>query len=90
MSPKSFTFKLTVPKAPQAVALVTDVATHAVTYAELGADLGPAFVDRVTAIATIVLQTPDKLPSCLIVVTSDEAALTFTIGQETVSQPHAA
>jgi hypothetical protein len=89
MSPKSFTFKLTVPRDPQMAAVVADVATHAVGYAELNAAAGADFVARVSAAAAAALGTPGD-PALQIVVTSDAAALTFALGAESVSATHAA
>jgi hypothetical protein len=86
MSPKSFTFKLTVPRDPAAVPVVTDVANHAVTYAEMDAAAGAACVGRVTAAATDALKSADPTASCLIVVTGDAEGLSFTLGADTVSQ----
>ena len=88
MSPKEFTFKLTVPRDPHAAAIVAEVASHAVRYAELDASSGADFVTRVTAATATALGTPGA--ACAIVVTSDAAALTFTIGAESVSAPHSA
>jgi hypothetical protein len=86
MSPKSFTFKLTVPRDPRAVPVVTDVASHAVTYAEMAAAAGAGFVARVTVAATTALGSAGSNASCLIVVTGDVEGLTFAIGADTVSQ----
>ncbi|MFA5909367.1 MAG: hypothetical protein WC815_11365 [Vicinamibacterales bacterium] len=88
MSPKAFTFKLTVPKDPQVVAIVADVAAHAVTYAELNAEAGAGFVERVRAAAAAAMQAPGGPASCHIEVTSDATSLTFTIGTESVSAHH--
>ena len=88
MSPKDFTFRLTVPSDPHAAAIVADVAGHAVRYAELDAAAGADFVIRVTAATAVALGTPGA--ACVIIVTSDAAALTFTIGAESVSAPHSA
>lgn len=86
MSPKSFTFKLTVPRDPRAVPVVTDVASHAVTYAEMDAAAGAGFVERVTAAATTALESAVSNASCVIVVTGDAEGLTVAIGADTVSQ----
>lgn len=88
MSPKSFTFKLTVPRDPQLAAIVADVATHAASYAELDAAAGADFVARVRAAAVTVLTAPG--PALQVVVTSDSAALTFTLDADIVSVAHAA
>jgi hypothetical protein len=89
MSPKSFTFKLTVPRDPAAVPVVTDVAHHAVTYAEMDAEAGAGFVSRVNAAATAALTSADSAASCQIVVTGDADGLSFTIGADVVSQRRA-
>ncbi len=89
MSPKSFTFKLTVPRDPQVAAIVADLANHAVGYAELEATAGADFVARVSAAASAALQLSGQ-PALLIVVTSDATALTFALGAEIVSINHAA
>jgi len=88
MSPKSFTFKLTVPRDPHAEPIVASVAGHAVTYAELDAAAGTDFVTRVTAAAAKALSAPGP-PSIHIVVTGDATALTFAIDAESVSAKHA-
>jgi hypothetical protein len=89
MAPKSFTFKLTVPRDPQMAAIVADVANHAVGYAELDAATGADFVSRVSAAAAAVLGAPGQ-PALQIVVTSDATALTFALDDESVSARHAA
>lgn len=88
MFPKSFTFKLTVPRDPQVAAIVADVAGHAVGYAGITAEAGADFVARVGAAAATALATSG--PALLIVVTSDSASLTFTLDTTTVSIPHTA
>jgi hypothetical protein len=88
MSPKSFTFKLTVPRDPQVAAIVADVASHAAGYAELTAAATADFVARVRATAATALAASG--PALLIVVTSDSAALSFALDAETVSIPHTA
>ena len=89
MSPKSFTFKLTVPRDPQLAVIVADVANHAVGYAGLDAAAGAGFVARVSAAAAAALQLSGQ-PALLIVVTSDATALTFAVDAESVSINHAA
>jgi len=88
MSPKSFTFKLTVPRDPKVAAIVADVAGHAVGYAGITAEAGADFVARVGAAAATALATSG--PALLVVVTSDSASLTFTLDTTTVSIPHTA
>jgi len=89
MSPKSFTFKLTVPRDPQLAAIVADVATHAVGYAEIGPEAGADFVARVAAAAHRALAStaPDTVQ---ILVASDATALTFEFDADIVSVLHAA
>ena len=89
MSPKSFTFKLTVPRDPHAEPIVAAVAGHAVTYAELSAAAGADFVTRVTAAAVKVLSAPGQ-SSIQIVVTGDATVLSFAIDADSVSVKHAA
>jgi hypothetical protein len=86
MSPKEFTFTLTVPRDPHAAPLVADVASHAVRYAEMEAATGADFVTRVTAAFAAALGTPGG--ACAIVVTGDATALTFAMGAVMVSAPH--
>ena len=88
MSPKSFTFKLTVPRDPHAAPIVADVAGHAVTYSGLDAATGADFVTRVMAAADKALAASGQ-PSLLMVVASDAVALSFVIAAEAVSVNHA-
>lgn len=89
MSPKSFTFKLTVPRDPQMAAVVADMASHAVGYAELNAETGADFVARVSAAAAAVLGTPAGT-ALNIVVTSNATELTFALDAQSVSVAHSA
>jgi len=89
MSPKSFTFTLTVPRDPEALTIVSVVAGHAVTYAGMDAATGADFVSRVGAAAATAIQAPDQ-PALQIVVTSDATALTFAIDAAAVSANHSA
>ncbi len=89
MSPKSFTFKLTVPRDPQVAAIVADVAKHAVGYAGMDAAIGTDFVTRVSAAAATALAAPGQ-PALLIVVTSDATALAFAVDGASVSANHSA
>jgi len=89
MTPKSFTFKLTVPRDPQLAAVVADVATHAIGYAEIEGAAGADFVIRVGAAAHRALASP--LPdSVQIIVASDAKALTFEFDTDIVSVMHTA
>ena len=89
MSPKSFTFKLTVPRDLEAVSVVSALASHSVTYAGMDADAGADFVARVEAAAARAVQPPGA-PPLQVVVTSDAAALTFAIDATPVSAGHSA
>jgi len=89
MAPKSFTFKLTAPRDPQLVAIVADVATHAVAYAEIEPAAGADFVTRVGAAAHRALAS--TVPGAVqIIVASDATALTFEFDADIVSVMHAA
>ena len=84
MSPKEFTFNLTVPRDPQMAAIVTDVAGHAVSYAEIEAAAGADFLTRVSAAAEVALKAPG-LPALQIVVTGDASSVTFAFDAASVS-----
>lgn len=89
MSPNQFTFKLTVPRDPQVAAIITELATHAVTYGEIDAAVGAEFVTRVGAAAARALAStmPDSLH---VVVSNDATALTVALDADLVSITHAA
>ena len=84
MSPKEFTFKLTVPRDPQMVTIVADVAGHAVSYAGMDAAVAADFITRVNAAAVVALEAPGQ-PALQIVVTADVASVTFAFGAASVS-----
>ena len=84
MSPKEFTFKLTVPRDPLMAAIVTDVAGHAVSYAEIEAAAGAEFLTRVSAAAEVALKAPG-LPALRIVVTGDASSVTLAFDAASVS-----
>lgn len=88
MAPKSFTFKFTVPRDPQLAAIVADMATHAVGYAEIDAAAGADFVTRVGVAAghALARTSPDTLQ---IIVASNDTALTFEFDADIVSVTHA-
>ena len=87
MSPKSFTFKLTVPRDPQVSAIVAEVAAHAVTYAGMDAATGADLVVRVGAAVAVAVKAAG--PAALqIVDTGDAAALTISIDETMVSASH--
>ena len=86
MTPKDFTFKLTVPNDPEGATVVAVVATHAVQYTKLEGAAGAAFVDRVRAAAAQALKgESDK--STVVVFAAAQGQLTVTIGSLSVTQP---
>lgn len=87
MSPKSFTFKLTVPRDPQVSAIVADVAAHAVSYAGMDAAIGADLVARVGQAMATAAKSAGQ-PALQIVVTGDAAALSIAIDATTVSANH--
>jgi len=89
MSPKSFTFKLTVPRDPQMAPLVAEVATHAVGYAEMNAAAGADLVKRVGAAIAVAVKAAGQ-PAIQIVVTGDATTLTVAIDATAVSAAHSA
>ena len=89
MSPKEFTFKLTVPRDPLMVAIVADVAGHAVGYAGMDAAAGADFITRLNAAAVVALAAPGQ-PALRIVVTGDASSLTFAFDAVSVSADRSA
>jgi len=85
MSPSSFIFKLTVPNDPEGVTVVAAVAAHAVEYANLDADAGAAFLERVREVARQGLQSATG-HNCLAVFAAADGQLTVTVGGESASQ----
>ncbi len=85
MTPSSFTFKLTVPRDPALAAVVTGVAAHAVTYAEMDQPAGAEFVKKVAEVSALELGA-GGVSSCPVVVTSADGELLLTIGVHAVSQ----
>ncbi|MSO36526.1 MAG: hypothetical protein EXQ50_02975 [Acidobacteria bacterium] len=84
MSPKEFTFKLTVPRDPRMAALVTEVAGHAVSYAGIEAAAGADFLTRVSAAAAVALKAPG-LPALQVIVTGDASSVTFAFDAASVA-----
>ena len=84
MSPKEFTFKLTVPRDPQMAAIVTEVTGHAVSYAGIEAAAGADFLTRVSAAAVVALKAPG-LPALQVIVTGDASSVTFAFDAASVS-----
>ena len=89
MSPKSFAFKLTVPRDPQSLSVVGALASHSATYAGMAAAAGADFVTRVEGTVAQALASPGA-PMLQIIVTSDASGLTFAIDAEPVSAGHSA
>ncbi len=86
MSPKDFTFKLTIPADPEGATIVALMAGHAVDYAGIEGAAGKAFVERVRAAALKALA--GAMPKgCLVVFAAADGQLTVTMGGESVSQP---
>lgn len=89
MSPSEFTFKLTIPNAPEGVTVVAAMAAHAVEYAQIDAGKGAAFVERVRAVATQAL-TAATGAHCLAVFAAANGQLTVTMGAHSANEPLAA
>ena len=87
MTPKDFIFRLTVPSDSAGASVVAVVAAHAVEYAGIEGDAGPAFVERVRAAAAKALAAAAARSGCQAVVAAADGQLTVTIGGESVSQP---
>lgn len=85
MNPSAFTFKLTVPNAPEMAAIVADVARHAAEYATLNGDAATGFVERARAAAEKALGSAPGHNSLAVFAAAD-GTLTVTIGNETVTQ----
>lgn len=83
MTPSSFTFTLSLPRDSRLAAVVRDLAQHAVGYAEVDAELGEGFVDRVNALATRHLAAGGGA-SCDIIYGCDQGVLFVTLDGETV------
>ena len=89
MSPQEFTFKLTVPRDPQMVAIVADVAGHAVSYAGMDAAAGADFITRLNAAAVVALAAPGQ-PALQIVVTGNASSVTVAFEAASVSADRSA
>ena len=87
MTPKDFSFKVTLPADPEGAAIVAVVANHAVEYAGFDGAAGAAFVERVRAAALKALNGTAPRQGCLAVFAAADGHLTVTIGAESVSQP---
>ena len=88
MTPKDFSFKLTVPLDPEGATMVAIVATHAVEYCGIEGAAGAAFVDRARAAALKAIKGgASERGGCLAVIAAANGQLTVTMGGESVSQP---
>ena len=87
MTPKDFSFKLTLPADPEGATVVALVAGHAVEYAGFDGAAGAAFVERVRAAALKALKGADLRHGCPAVIAAANGHLTVTVGAESVSQP---
>lgn len=83
MTPIDFTFTLTVPRDTQLVVIVRDVAAHAVSYAQVDAARGQAFVDRV-AEASARRLAAGGADGCIVTLSGDADGLHMTLDDETV------
>ena len=87
MTPKDFSFKVTLPADPEGATVVAMIAGHAVEYAGFDGAAGKAFVERVRAAALKGLKGAVPRQGCLAVIAAANGHLTVTIGAESVSQP---
>lgn len=86
MSPSEFTFKLTVPNAPEGASVVAVVAAHAVEYAKIEAGAGAAFVERARSSAAQALASASGTHT-VVAFTAAGGTLSVTFGSQTVSEP---
>ena len=86
MTPKSFSFKLTVPHDPEGASIVAVMAAHAVEYAAIEGAAGAAFVERVRAAALPALKGAHA-DGCLVAFTAEHGRLTVTLGGQSLSEP---
>jgi hypothetical protein len=87
MTPKDFSFKVTVPADPEGATIVAVVTGHAVDYVGLDGAAGKAFVERARTAALKALNGAPPRQGCLAVIAAANGQLTVTIGSEAVSQP---
>jgi hypothetical protein len=83
MTPTDFSFSLTVPRDVQLAGMVRDLAAHAVSYAKLDADVGQAFLARVSEVSSRRLAA-SAAGGCVVIVSGDAAGLYVTVDGETV------
>jgi len=86
MTPKDFSFKVTLPADPEGATVVALIAGHAVEYAGLDGAAGAAFVERVRAAAKKALTRATPRAGCLAVIAAADGHITVTVGSESVSQ----
>jgi len=88
MTPRDFTFKLTVPNDPEGATVAAVMATHAADYAGLNGSAGAAFVERVRAgVLEAVTAAPPSAKPTPVVFTGGNGQLTVTVGGTSISQP---
>jgi hypothetical protein len=87
MTPKDFTFSLTVPPDATSATVVALLAGHAVEYAGIEAAAGTAFIERTRAAASKALAAASPRTGCVAVFAAAGGKLTVTIDGESVSEP---
>jgi hypothetical protein len=90
MTPRDFSFKVTLPADPEGATIVAVLAGHAVDYVGFDGVVSKAFVERARAAALKALNAmhgAGPRQGCLAVVAAANGQLTVTIGSESVSQP---
>jgi hypothetical protein len=85
MSPSSFSFKLSVPNAPDSIAIIGEMARHVAEYAQLDGAVAASFAERAKGAAGKVLSAAGS--HTLAVFAAADGTLTMTLGGESVSQP---
>ncbi len=83
MTPTSFSFTLTLPRDAQLVVILRDVAAHAVSYAQVDAAMGQAFVDRVAEASARSLAAGGA-DGCIVTFSGDADGLHMTLDDEIV------
>ena len=86
MSPSSFTFKLTIPNAPDGATIAAGVAAHAAEYANLPEPDRAAFAAQVRDFAGKALKA-GTAHACVMVFAAADGQLTVTVGKDSISQP---
>jgi hypothetical protein len=87
MTPKDFTFKVTLPADPEGATVVALIAGHAVEYAGIEGAAAAAFVERVRAATLKAVKSAERRQGCQAVIAAANGHLTVTVGAESVSHP---